>query len=228
VRRSSRWHRLMRFVAQDLDAEAAYKLLVGIVVPRPIAWVTTLSVAGRVNAAPFSTFTYVSTKPPMVAISVGRKAGELKDTARNILQRGEFAINIADQTLLEPLHFSSREYSEDVSETEELGIETVPSHVIATPRIAAAPISLECQLHQALEFGDVRSKFIVGEVKLFHIRDELYDNGKIDTAKLAPIARLGGPKYAYLGEIVTMTPIELTKRMVAPAPASEGILDSPI
>lgn len=212
----------MRISADQLDAESAYKLLVGVVVPRPIAWVTTLSPAGRVNAAPFSTFTYLSTKPPMIGFSVGRKTGVLKDTARNILERREFVVNVADTPLLEALHFSAVEYPEDVSEVDALGLETTPSIEIATPRLTAAPISLECRLQQALEFGDTRNKFLVGEIKQFHIRDGLCIDGKIDTAALDPIARLGGPRYARLGEIITMQAIHATPRMVMPHQQASG------
>ena len=90
----------MDILAVSLGADAAYKLLTGVVVPRPIAWVTTISTAGVVNLAPFSAFTFVSNKPPMVGINVGRKAGQLKDTARNIHETGEFVVNIADETMI--------------------------------------------------------------------------------------------------------------------------------
>jgi flavin reductase (DIM6/NTAB) family NADH-FMN oxidoreductase RutF len=152
----------------------------------------------------------------MVGFSVGRKTGVLKDTARNILERREFVVNVADTPLLEPLHFSAVEYPDHVSEVDALGLETTPSIEIQTPRLAAAPISLECRLHQVLEFGDTRNKFLVGEVKQFHIRDGLCIDGKIDSAALDPIARLGGPRYARLGEIITMQAIHATPRMVMP------------
>ena len=109
----------------DLDPEATYKLLTGVVVPRPIAWVTTVSPAGLVNLAPFSAFTFVSSKPPMVGINVGRKAGVMKDTGNNILQSREFVVHIPDTALLEAVHRSSVEYPADVSEVDALGLQTV-------------------------------------------------------------------------------------------------------
>ncbi|MEA2779373.1 MAG: hypothetical protein QOK29_917 [Rhodospirillaceae bacterium] len=197
----------MEIAAADLNAESAYRLLVGAVVPRPIAWVTTLSESGRTNAAPFSCFTFVCYAPPMVAISVGRKGDVLKDTARNIAARKEFVVNIGDDSLVEPLHMTSAEYPDDISEVQELGLDLLPSREIQTPRISVAPINLECRLHDVFEFGELRTQLIVGEVRYFHIRDGLCENGKIDTALLRPLGRLGGPKYVTLGEIITMKPV---------------------
>ncbi len=204
----------MEIPAATLAPEAVYKLITGIVVPRPIAWVTTLSGPGQVNLAPFSAFTFVSTKPPMIGINVGRKAGIVKDTARNIHANGEFVVNIADDTMIELVHLSAIEFPPEVSEVTELGLETIPSHVVATPRLAIAPISLECRLHRAIAFGDTGSEFMVGEVVVFHIRDGLVENGKIDTGKLHPICRIGGPRYAKLGEIVSLKPIRQAAKAV--------------
>ena len=200
----------------SLDPEQTYKLLTGIVVPRPIAWVATLSAEGRVNLAPFSCFTYVSVKPPMIGINVGRRAGKRKDTAANIHARGEFVVHIADRALVAPVHQSAVEHPPEVSEAELLGLATAPSLRIATPRIAAAPIALECRLHRAIAFGDTGSEFIVGEVVAMRMREGLCRNGKIDTRQLDPICRLAGPNYAVLGEIVTMAPIAQTAKSVLP------------
>lgn len=204
----------MDFAASTLGPEAMYKLLTGIVVPRPIAWVTTLSHGGGVNLAPFSAFTFVSTKPPMVGINVGRKAGVMKDTGNNIHATGEFVVNIADESMIEPVHLSAVEYAPEVSEVELLGLAVAPSTHIRTPRLAQAPISMECRLHRAIAFGETGSEFMVGEIIAFHIRDGLCVNGKIDTAKLRPICRIGGPNYAKLGEIISMKPIAQTAKTV--------------
>lgn len=204
----------MRVEPSKLGAEQSYRLLTGIVVPRPIAWVTSLSSKGVVNLAPFSTFTIVSPKPPMLAFSVGRKGGLYKDTARNILNSEEYVIHIADTTLMNAVHESSIEFPSDVSEVEHLKLATLPSDLVAPPRIAAAPIAMECRLRQCLEFGDTRSRLIVGEVVVFHIRDGLVENGKIDTEALDPIARIAGPRYARLGEIVTMKSVFQTAKTV--------------
>ena len=202
----------MKIDPAELGAEKAYRLLTGIVVPRPIAWVTSLSQAGTVNLAPFSAFTFVSLKPPMLAISVGRKSGVYKDTARNILDREEYVIHIADSPLMSAVHESSAEHPPEVSEVEVLGLETTPSDHIAVPRLTAAPIAMECRFRQCLEFGDTRSRLIVGEVVAFHIKDDLLANGKIETESLDPIARIAGPRYARLGEIFTLKSVFQTSK----------------
>ncbi len=196
---------------ETLNVESTYKLLTGCVVPRPIAWVTTLSENGGINAAPFSAFTFVSTKPPMVGISIGKKLGVMKDTPRNMLNRGEFVVNIGDLNLLDQLHLSAQEYPADISEVDELEIDVSPSLKIKTPRIANAPVSLECRFHQVVQFGE-RTSFYVGEIVNFHIRDGLLKNGKIETAEMQPICRLGGPNYATLGDIITKKTIFVSSK----------------
>jgi flavin reductase (DIM6/NTAB) family NADH-FMN oxidoreductase RutF len=202
----------MRIDPAYLDAETAYRLITGVVVPRPIAWVTSLSATGVLNLAPFSAFMFVSPKPPMLAISVGRKGNVYKDTAQNILNNEEYVVHIADSSLMKAVHESSTEHPPDVSEVEELRLSTLPGERIKVPRLAAAPIAMECRFRQCLEFGETRSRLIVGEVLVFHIRDGLLNNGKIETKALDPIARIAGPRYARLGEIVTLKPVFQTSK----------------
>src|SRR5690349_6562668 len=192
---------------KSLSADESYKLLTGVVVPRPVAWVTTLSPSGGINLAPFSTFTFVSPKPPMLAFSVGQRGGVYKDTARNALLTEEYVVHIADRPLIGAVHESAVEHPPEISEVELLGLATEPSLHVKPPRIAAAPIAMECRLRQCLEFGETRSRLIVGEVVAFHFRDGLMQGGKIDTKELDPVARLAGPNYATLGEVVAMRPI---------------------
>jgi len=202
----------MRIDPAYLDPETAYRLITGVVVPRPIAWVTSLSSGGTLNLAPFSAFTFVAPKPPMLAISVGRKGKIYKDTAQNILNNEEYVVHIADSSLMNAVHESSTEHPPDVSEVEELRLSTLPGERIKVPRLAAAPIAMECRFRQCLEFGETRSRLIVGEVLVFHIRDGLLNNGKIETEALDPIARIAGPRYAKLGEIVTLKPVFQTSK----------------
>src|SRR5436190_5764254 len=138
--------RPMEIDSRTLSPQAAYKLITGVVVPRPIAWVTTLGPEGTVNLAPFSAFTFVSTRPPMIGINVGRKAGVRKDTANNIHEHKEFVVNIADETMIEHVHLSAIEHAPDVSEVDELGLAVAPSSAVRTPRLVDAPVSLECRL----------------------------------------------------------------------------------
>lgn len=190
-----------------------YKLMTGLVVPRPIAWITTLSPDGKVNLAPFSAFTFVSHKPPMITITAGLREndhkGHFKDTVANILRTGEFVVNIANQSLLAALHASSAEYPPGQSEVEALGLETHESATVSTPRLTAAPAALECRLHSTIELGDVGDRIVIGRVMMFQIAERLLRNGKIATVELDPIARLGGPHYATLGEIITMPAAEV-------------------
>lgn len=202
----------MRIAAKDIEAEATYKLITGVLVPRPIAWVTTLSDGGSVNLAPFSMFNCVSSYPPLLAISFGHKGGVYKDTARNILAREEYVIHIADFPQLDALHQSSAEYPSEVSEVEAAGLATLPSDEVKVPRLADAPVAMECRFRQCLEFGRTRNRFIIGEVVVFHVRDGLLKDGKVTTRELDPIARLGGPTYGRLGEVLTMTALHKTKK----------------
>jgi len=204
----------MRILAADLDPQQTYKLLTGIIVPRPIAWVGSQSAGGVLNIAPFSAFTFVSNKPPMVGVNIGRKAGVMKDTGNNIHARGEYVVHIADESLLSQLHDSAEEHPPEVSEVELLGLATIASDFISVPRLAAPPVAMECRLHQSIAFGATGSEFIVGEVLAFHIRDGLAKDNKIDTLALNPICRLGGPNYATLGKIVTMRAVAQTGKTV--------------
>lgn len=188
-----------------------YKLMTGLVVPRPIAWISTLSEAGKVNLSPFSAFTFCSHNPPMVAISIGRRGGieresgtPLKDTGQNILRTGEFVVNIVSSDLLQQMHDSSAPVPAGTSEAEALGLECVPCSVVSPPRVKSAPASLECVLHMAVPLGRERSYLMIGEVRRFHLREGLLVNGKIETGALDPVARLGGPNYAGLGRIRTL------------------------
>ncbi|MGE4239142.1 flavin reductase family protein [Ramlibacter sp.] len=202
----------MHLAAADLDADSTYRLLSGIVVPRPIAWVTTQSSTGLVNLAPFSCYTFVCNRPPMLGITFGRKAGVRKDSATHILDSREYVVNIGTFAQREQVHASSEEHPADVSETDLLGLATLPSQVVGVPRLADAPISMECRLRQVVPFGELGSEFFVGEVVSFHIREGLYRDGKIDTRELDPICRIGGPNYASLGEIVTLKHVAATPR----------------
>jgi len=204
----------MKIFADSMGPEQTYKLLTGIVVPRPIAWVSTLSETGLTNVAPFSCYTIVSNMPPMIGINIGRKAGVRKDTATNILFNSHFVVNIADETLLEPLHQSAGEYPPQISEAQLLDLETLPGESMPVPRLVAAPISMECRLHSVTPYGDTGAEFFVGEIRVWHIRDGLLNDGKIDSTILRPICRLGGPNYATLGKVVTLQAVSQTPKTV--------------
>jgi flavin reductase (DIM6/NTAB) family NADH-FMN oxidoreductase RutF len=187
--------------ATALDTESAYRLLTSCVVPRPIAWISTIGADGRTNAAPFSSYNYVAHSPPMLAVNIGSRKGALKDTARNIRDTGEFVVNVATVELLELMHCCSADYSSDVSEPEVLGIALTPGARVRAPRITASPIQMECRLEQVITLGRGLNTLYIGEVLTFHVASDVYDGRQVDSVKLRPIARLGGAYYAALGEI---------------------------
>lgn len=195
---------MLSILPDDISATHLYKLMAGIVVPRPIAWVTSMSPNRVVNLAPFSCFTFVPPKPPMVGITVGTRDGKVKDTARNILETGEFAVNIADESMIEAIHPSAEEHPPEVSEVELLGLNLKASERIRTPCLAEVPISMGCRLERSISFGSVGSHFMIGEGVAFHVRSGLCTDYKIDTGKLRPESRIAGPNYAALGRITAM------------------------
>ena len=188
--------------ASGLDTQRAYKLIIGCVVPRPIAWITTVSAAGRVNAAPFSSYNYVSHSPPMVAVNVGLRAGQLKDTARNILETREFVVNVATESTRQAMHDCSADFPPEAGEPEALGIALLPSRFVKPPRIASSPVHMECRLDQAVRLGTGNNTLYIGEVIAFHLSPTVFDGEKVDSAALRPLARLGGPYYTTLGSLI--------------------------
>lgn len=200
---------------EGLDTDAAYRLIVGCVVPRPVAWITTVNADGLVNAAPFSSYNYVATTPPMLAVNIATRAGVVKDTARNIKASGEFVVNVATESVMEVMHRSAQEYPPDVSEADQLGIDLLPSRRVKPPRIAMCPVQMECRLDQIVVLGRGINTLYIGEVVAFHLSPQVYDGQRVDSVKLRPIARLGGPLYAALGEI-------FNRPMLQRPPGGEG------
>lgn len=193
----------MQIAVEGQPTQALYKLLTGSVVPRPIAWVTTISADGVANAAPFSAYTFVCNQPPMLLINVGR-VDRQKDTARNIIETGCFVVNVSVLDQLEVMNASSAPYPAGVSEPGELGIKLVPSTLVAAPRIANSPVNMECRFERVIDFGTEGSQSLIGEVVMWHVADELYKDGKIDQERLNPVGRVGGAVYASLGELLPM------------------------
>lgn len=193
--------------ATSLDAAATYRLLVGSVVPRPIAWVTSGLAPKPLNLAPFSSFTWVSQHPAMLGFTVNRRAGGLKDTARNIADDGEYVVNIAGEAMLHALHASSEWLPPDESEVQRGDLPTAPSRIVGVPRLADAPISMECVHERTIGFSETGGDFVVGRVVAWHIADEVLRDGRIDTELLRPLGRLAGPRYTTLGEVTELPPV---------------------
>ena len=186
---------------RTLSPHDAYSILVGIVVPRPIAFVTSMNDREIVNAAPYSFFNVLTGSPPLIMISVGRKKGQMKHTAENIVRRKEFVVNLVTDDLMESMNLSSSDFPEGTSEIEKAQLTLAPSVIIRTPRIASSKVNLECVLHKHIELGSDPTDLIIGEVVQFHINDEIFSNGTIDQRKFRPIGRMGGNFYSGTNEL---------------------------
>ena len=181
---------------------AFYQFLIGVVVPRPIAFVSTVSPDGVLNVAPFSYFNAITNQPPLLGISINRRGGAPKDTVRNIEATGEFVVNTVDEALGPRMVQTSGDWPENVDEFELTGLTPVPSDLVKPPRVGESPVSMECRLHRVIELG--ASFFVVGEIVRAHVKDEVLTDGRVDIAKLRPLARLGGDGYSVVREVVRM------------------------
>ena len=193
----------MQFDSQLVAQQSIYKLLIGCVVPRPIAWVSSLSADMLPNLAPFSFFMAVCNDPPTLAFSSGRRAGHKKDTVQNIEHTQDFVVNLVDDTLAEQMNLTSGEYPQDVDEFALTGLTAAPSVKVKAPRVLESPINLECRAVQILPVGNGPHSLVLGEIVYFHIRDDLYDpnTGRIDMHNLHPVGRLAGNLYAHVHDI---------------------------
>ena len=188
----------------SLPPRDAYALLISALVPRPIAFVSTVSGDGVRNVAPFSFFGGISSNPPMVYISVGSRKEGPKDTARNILDTGEFVVNMVDEALAERMNIASAEFPPDVDEFAVTGLTPVPAERVGAPRVAESPVSMECRLERLVELGRGPSHVIFGEVLLFHVRDDLLREGLVDIQSYHPVGRLGGAQYCRVRDVFAM------------------------
>jgi flavin reductase (DIM6/NTAB) family NADH-FMN oxidoreductase RutF len=197
----------MNFDFSQLASTDAFKLLSSVVVPRPIAWVVSLSPEGRLNAAPFSFFNVVSSDPPIVALGIGPRGGQLKDTSRNILATREFVINVASAGLAEQMNRTSLDYIADVNELAQAGLSTEPSLRVDPPRIAQSPAALECQVWQVLEPAPQRV-IVLARVVAMYLRDDAILNHQkfyVDTPGLQLLGRMHGAGwYAHTNNLFQM------------------------
>ncbi|MGQ9008335.1 flavin reductase family protein [Bacillus stercoris] len=198
------------FQADQLSAKDTYKLLSGTVIPRPIAFVTTLSSGGTVNAAPFSFYNVVSSDPPLLSISVNRAGGRQKDTARNAVENGEFVVHVSDEAIIEDINETAANLGPDESELTRTSLHPVESKAVSVPGIQEARIRFECTLERHITFdndqGITTADLLIGRVVCFHLDEKVYDaeKGYILTDELKPASRLAGNHYAKLGEEFTL------------------------
>ncbi len=177
----------------ELDPQSVYKLLIGSVVPRPIAWTSTVSREGIRNLAPFSFFTVASRNPPMLCVSVGPRTSDdasSKDTLSNVEEMGEFVINIVSLSLSNNMHESSKSHPPEADEFEKAGLTPEPCEVVRAPRVGEAGVSMECLFDRLLPLGS--DHLVIGRMVRFHVRDELYHNGRMDISALDSLGRLAG------------------------------------
>jgi flavin reductase (DIM6/NTAB) family NADH-FMN oxidoreductase RutF len=185
------------FDPAELGTQDFYRLLTSVVVPRPIAWVSTTSGDGSWdNLAPHSFFTVSCVDPPIVQFtSVGRK-----DSVRNAEESGEFVVNLAPEHLFEEINATATNFPRGASEFDEVGIAREPSLRVRPPRVAASPVALECTLHSTLRLGD--SVVVFGRVVHAAVSEAVLTDGRPDARLLHPVARLGRNEWATLGEIL--------------------------
>lgn len=189
--------------AGELSKKENYRMLTSIVTPRPIAFISSLSGDGILNAAPFSYFNIVSADPPLISVSVGRKDGKQKDTAVNILETKEFVVHVTDEDNVKEVNETSAFLPPEQSEVDKAGLTPVVSSTVAVPSIKESTVRLECRLehHQVFDGEDSSTDLIIGRILSYSIEDNLIKDGRVQTEKMKPVSRLGGKKYARLGKV---------------------------
>lgn len=189
---------------KDLTQRENYKLLIGSIIPRPVAVVSTQSADGIVNIAPFSFFNIVSSEPVILSLAIQRKEGELKDTARNLLATKEAVVHILDQTNVQEANKTAALLPADQSELTVSGFTTTASKTIAVPSLNEASVRLETILHQHVSIKkdqQTTADLLLLEVVGYQIAEDVYQDGKIDPRALQAVSRLAGNSYATIGEI---------------------------
>ena len=198
----------MQYDPADLTSRERYKVLTGFVLPRPIAWVTTVGPTGVVNAAPFSFFNVFCEDPPLCMFSVNLAPdGFPKDTLVNIQRTGEFVVNLADEPLARAMHETSGDFPPEIGEPGFLGLKLAPSSKVAVPRLADAPWAMECRTWKAIDVNSDR-QLIIGEGINFHIRDELWDSEtmRVHMDRYHPVGRMFADRYCRTDDRIVFPP----------------------
>ena len=184
----------------SMSSDSVYHLLNALVVPRPIAWVSTIGEAGVANIAPHSYFTVLAPDPPTVCFS----SGGVKDTLRNIRFTSDFVVNVVGEDLAEAMNLTAADFPPGESEFMAAGLTPVPSDLVRAPRLAEAPGAMECRLVMVLEIGHTPNHVVIGEVMRFHIAERVWRDGRVDMDALRPVGRLSGSGYSYTRELFRM------------------------
>jgi len=193
----------------DMNSGDLYAMMIRSVLPRPIAWVSSKSVSGVLNLAPFSFFTAISVDPPTLCFALGRrsKGAEKKDTLVNIEGTGEFVVNVVNEKMAEAMNATAGELPPESDEFAEVGLTPASCERISVPRVAESPVSFECERYDVINVGDPAAgggSLVIGKIIAIHVHESVVRDGKIDPELLRPIGRLGGMEYTRLGERFTM------------------------
>jgi len=184
----------MEFDFRSISAQNRYKLLVSLIVPRPIAWVSTCNPNGSINVAPFSFFNAIGSDPALIVLGIGDHADRPTDTAVNIEKTSEFVVNLVAESQAQSMSDSATDFPPDISEVEELGLQTASSSRVTPPRIVGSPAALECKLERILTIG--QNRIVIGEVLVAWVEDQFvmdFDKAYIDTNAFKLIGRMNGP-----------------------------------
>lgn len=197
--------RTISVVPSDLPPRDAYRLMTGLIVPRPIAWISTVGLDGSSNLAPFSFFNGVAGNPPTVMVSIGQRHGAPKDTLRNIQETGEFVVNMVPRGLVEAMNITAGEYGYDVDEFDLARLNKSASDDVRPPRVAEAFAAMECRVLSLIPIEGSTYTMVLGRIVRYHLREDLMRaDGSVDTAALQPVGRLSGDEYAVVDEIFSL------------------------
>ncbi len=189
----------------EMHPRDAYRLFISVIVPRPIAWVSTIGADGTLNLAPFSFFNGVGGTPPTVMIAVGNRVGVPKDTLRNVQETGEFVVHIVDEALAERMNRTSGEWPYGVDEFKLAEVTAIASTEVRPPRVAEAPVAMECRATQLVPVQDTHYTMVLGQVLRYHIREDLLGpDMRVKTLELNAIARLGGDEYTAIDRVFAL------------------------
>jgi len=202
----------MKIKPASLDKKDLHELMVGAIVPRPIAFISTIGKDGIFNLAAFSFFNGLCLRPAIVAIGIGWRGLEKKDTLRNIEDSKDFVINMVTEPLAQAMNQSSADYPSEVDEFKEVGLTPVKADLVNAPLVAESPINMECKLVQTLEFGKMPtgSTVVIGEIVLVHVKDDLWAGDHIEISKFHAIGRLGQDLYCRTRDTFEMKRAVLT------------------
>jgi flavin reductase (DIM6/NTAB) family NADH-FMN oxidoreductase RutF len=196
----------MRIDPNDPGGYNMHELGASLIVPRPVAWISTVGADGAFNAAPYSAFARVCSNPFILCVSIARRKGEKKDTLKNIELTGDFVVNVVNDDLARAMNKTAADYPYGVDEIQKAGLTAVAGEKVKSPRIDESPASFECKVDRIIELGQPGrgNSLVLGEVVLIHVKDDLLKEGVAPPEALKPLGRLGGDLYCHINDIFKM------------------------